>query len=63
MRLTPEEQLDSQRLLDRLWYESGYEDMGIGFAPPRPRKPVPLSILRLLARWALESLHIVKKAN
>ena len=36
MRLTPEEQLDSQRLLDRLWYESGYEDMGIGFAHGQP---------------------------
>ena len=52
-----------QTELDRLWYDTGYEDMGIGFAPPKPRKPVPLSILHLLARWALESLHIAKKAN
>ena len=52
-----------QTELDRQWAETGYEELGIGFGPPRPRKPVPLSILRLLARWALESLHIVKKAN
>ena len=52
-----------QTELDGLWHDTGYEELGIGFAPPRPRKPVPLSILRMLARWALESLHIVKKAN
>jgi hypothetical protein len=52
-----------QTELDRRWYDTGYEDMGIGFAPPKPRQHVPISILRLLAQWALESLHIVKKAN